>query len=245
MGDQNGYFNPNDNASRAEVATVVARIHSIIDNVDFAPPIPYTTYLPVNYSPESQYPLVVYISIYNKGGVKKLFDSELSPAHDSIVIVPHLSVNNWSSDKVEKFVSYINNRYSTDPSRQYVIATDSGGFIAWQSLLKYPQLFTSALFVQSAIVRFWNTDDGYVVFEEDINIKMADMPIHIVHDTTGTGDYYPDYGKRVYDALKKAGYKNIELKETIGYGDSITNNFVTKDDVSLIEWLFSQCREVK
>ncbi len=247
-GNDKGNFNPTANASRAEVATVISRIILILENEKEDTLFPYTVYLPENYSSESQYPLVVYVSVYNKNGVKRLFDSDYSPANDSIVIVPHFSDNNWSesdSDKFEVFISYINSKYSTDKDSQYVIAIDSGGFIAWRSMLKYPDLFTAALFVQSATLRFWNTNEGYVAFEEDINIKMADMPIHIVHDTTNIGNFYPDYGKRVYDALIKAGYVNVQLKETTGYGDRIANNFVTKDDISLLEWLFTQRRETK
>lgn len=247
-GNDNGNFNPTANASRAEVATVITRIILILENDKEDTLFPYTVYLPENYSSENQYPLVVYVSEYNKNGVKRLFDSDYSPANDSIVIVPHFSDNNWSesdSDKFEAFIRYINSKYSTDKDSQYVIAIDSGGFIAWRSMLKYPDLFTAALFVQSVTLRFWNTNEGYVAFEEDINIKMADMPIHIVHDTTSTGNFYPDYGKWVHDALVQAGFENLKLTETTGYGDEIVNHFVSEDDTSLLEWLFAQRRETK
>ena len=52
--------------------------------------------------------------------------------------------------------------------------------------------------------------------------------------------------KKVSEALiKLGGFSNIHLTETSGYGSEIYKHFVTKDDVSLLEWLFAQRRETK
>jgi len=246
-GDEKGNFNPTSNASRAEVATVVTRILTLIEETKVAinSPFEYTAYIPDNYDKNTSYPLVIYFSVRNQNSTSILFDNINSPVHDSIVVVPTISPNDWgkiSSEEVDVFTKHVKNNYNIDENRQYIIAVDIGGRIAWQYLLEHHTDCTAALFVQATSLRFWNTSEGYVAFEEDINPQMVELPIHIVHDITTMDDFEPEYGKWVYEALVKAGFENVELTETNGYGDNIVNNFVSKDDTSLLEWLFDQYR---
>ncbi len=246
-GDENGYFNPKSSASRAEVATVVTRILTLIEETKVAinSPFKYTAYIPDNYDKNTSYPLVIYFSVRNQNSTSILFDNINSPVHDSIVVVPTISPNDWgkiTSEEVDVFTKHVKNNYNIDENRQYIIAVDIGGRIAWQYLLEHHTDCTAALFVQATSLRFWNTSEGYVAFEEDINPQMVELPIHIVHDITTMDDFEPEYGKWVYEALVKAGFENVELTETNGYGDNIVNNFVSKDDTSLLEWLFDQYR---
>lgn len=252
-GDEKGYFKPKANATRAEVATVLTRILPILDSSTESgtteeAPYTYTVYLPDNYSENESYPLVIYVTVSNKGGERILFENTESPVHNSIIVVPDFKTKEWGdseSDRFAEFMDFLNSKYSTDSNRQYIIAVEGGGHFAWQFMTKYPKKISAAIFVQAAVVRFWNTAEGYIPFEEDINEQMKDMPIYIVHDTTEMISLYPEYGRWVYDGLRKEGYTNVYLKETTGYYDDIINNFVSKDDVTLLNWLFAQRRETK
>ena len=101
-GDQNGYFNPTNNASRAEVATVVTRILPFLDNdVVITPPVVdrenfdiqeaflysdsnwdgllYRIYLPENYSQDKEFPVTYFIgtSGYGTDNESQLTDAEI------------------------------------------------------------------------------------------------------------------------------------------------------------------------
>ena len=101
-GDQHGNFNPINNASRAEVATVITRILPLLDNdIVITPPdidrenfdiqksfmysdsswdgLPYRIYLPEDYSPNKEYPITYFIgtSGYGTDNVSQLGDVEI------------------------------------------------------------------------------------------------------------------------------------------------------------------------
>ena len=250
----NGYFKPQDNASRAEIATVITRLLPVIkggrveNGTSEEAPMAYTVYLPENYDESNKYPLLVYLSKENSNDVNILFESLDSPAHNSIVLVPQLPDNAWSDSKsvaLSSLLDYINSEYSTDTECQYAIGVGTAGYPTWRFMVKYPRKISAVIFVQAATVRFWTTDDGKDVFEEDIDEQMKDMPIYIVHDTTNEDKMYRDYGKWVYEALTAEGYTDVFLRETTGYGNDIVNNFVSETDITLLEWLFEQQRATK
>ena len=125
-GDQNGYFNPVNNASRAEVATVISRLLPIIDKnvnsgeVDSEPTYPYAVYLPDNYRSDKEYPLIIYVATRNLDGAEILFSASNSPANDSIVIVPELPTDSWGDSRTDKFaklIDYVNSKYNIDKNK--------------------------------------------------------------------------------------------------------------------------------
>ena len=90
-GDEKENFNPENNASRVEVATVVTRILPLLDNHDVVTPpdidrdnfniqeaflygdkidnvnIPYRIYFPEDYSEEKEYPVLLYVGAEGQG----------------------------------------------------------------------------------------------------------------------------------------------------------------------------------
>jgi len=106
-GDQNGNFNPINNASRAEVATVITRILPMLDNDENTKPpvidppnidrenfdiqaafmysesswdgLPYRIYLPENYSHDEEYPVTYFIGTNGFGtdNTSQLTDAEV------------------------------------------------------------------------------------------------------------------------------------------------------------------------
>ena len=258
-GDENGCFNPKNNASRAEVATVVTRILPLVkkDNnsdiiEDDETPYPYTVYLPDDYSEDKTYPLLVYITTGNLNGVDIYFENPNSPAYDSIVLVPHIPSGTWDESNTENLtvvVEYVANKYSTDTNRRYVTAVGQGVFAAWKLILSAPEKVAGTILVHGGSITFYQLTNPEGPPEahnpNDINEGVLSVPTYIVHDKSDDKVIYPNYGKWVYDTLKSEGNENVFLKETTEYGGSIVNKFVTKDDISLLEWLFNQSRETK
>jgi len=283
-GDQNGNFNPTNNASRAEVATVITRILPLLDNhnVVTLPDVdrenfdiqaafmysesswdglPYRIYLPENYSHEEEYPVTFFVGTNGFGtdNTSQLYDAEIifenssSPLFDNIVVVPQ-TPESWSpkmATRLSKLVDHINSKYNIDKQRIYLIAVGQGVFPSWKMLLMFPESISAVLFVHGIGPTVYGDENGNV--EELIDVipsELKNIPIHFVHDVDdGVKFKYslgPIYGKMISEALiKLGGFTNVHLTETSGYGAEIYKYFVTKEDVSLLEWLFSQCRDTK
>ncbi len=283
-GDQNGNFNPINNASRAEVATVITRILPLIDNnIVITPPdvdrenfdiqaafmysesswdgLPYRIYLPEDYIEDTEYPVTFFIGTNGCGtdNVSHLADAEVlfkntnSPMFDSIVVIPQAPVvwNPIMASKLSDLVDHINSNYSIDSERIYMVAVRHGAFASWKMMLLSPESISAVLFVHGIGPTVYGDENGNP--EELIDVipeELKDIPIHFVHDTDDGVKFEwnlgPEYGKKVSEALiKLGGFSNIHLTETSGYGSEIYKHFVTKDDVSLLEWLFAQRRETK
>ena len=284
-GDQNGNFNPTNNASRAEVATVITRILPLLDNdIVITPPdvdrenfdaqaafmysesswdgFPYRIYVPSDYSTDKEYPLVLFLHSQHVGGtdntkqldeVKILFENSSSPAYESIVVVPQAPTY-WAEGMVAdlyNLLEHVNKTFNTDSTRQYVISVKVGCFAAWKMALKYPEEISAILSVYGVGPTLYGDSEGNIdTLGDVIPDALVDIPIHFVHDTDKQSDSPYDkgylYGRLAANALKElGGFKNVYLTETSGYGPDIYKHFVSKEDVSLLEWLFAQRRETK
>lgn len=292
-GDESGYFKPQDNASRAEIATVITRLLPIIkdsnDNTDeppvIKPPVidrenfnvqeafmygdkneniafPYRIYVPEDYSANKEYPLLVYLhnrSVAGTDNVRPLNDASIlfnnpnSPAFDSIVIVPQ-SPTAWpigTSDSLAKLIDYINDKYSIDSERQYIVGAWQGCFAAWQMIRDCPSKVSAALFIHGTGPTFGSDGKGNILgLLDEMPNDSLNIPIHFLHDTDdGVKTEWvlgPDYGRMAYDTLTKIeGFTNVYLTETSGYGANVYKHFVSTEDITLLEWLFEQRRETK
>lgn len=275
-GDEKGNFNPQNNASRAEVATVITRILPLLDNHGvIIPPdidrenfdiqkaflygdkiddvnIPYRIYFPEDYSEEKEYPVLLYVGREGQGTdnvsqlkeANILFVSNDSPAFDSIVIVPQAPIS-WDQGKSQvlvKIMDYVNENYSTDSERQYVIGADFGCWPIWHMINEFPNEFSAVIFLSGPTLPVY--DIGYL--PEDINKEMLDMSINLVYSVDDIIQFnFVGYGEEVYEALKKEGASNIVFTGVTGYAGDYCNRFVSEDDISLLEWLFAQRRETK
>lgn len=284
-GDQNGKFNPLNNASRAEVATVITRILPLLkDGEVITPPVvdkenfdvqkafmysdenwegfPYRIYVPSDYSTDKEYPVVIFLHSQHVGGadntkqldeVKIFFENSSSPAYESIVVVPQAPTY-WAEGMVTdlyNLLEHVNKTFNTDSTRQYVISVKVGCFAAWKMVLKYPEEISAILSVYGVGPTLYGDSEGNIdALGDVIPDALVDIPIHFVHDTDKQSDSPYDkgylYGRLAANALKElGGFKNVYLTETSGYGPDIYKHFVSKEDVSLLEWLFAQRRETK
>lgn len=269
-GDENGYFNPKSNASRAEVATVVTRILTLFnidgdtDNTitgefvfydETAAPMPYYLYVPDNYNTNNQYPLIVYIRDRGTASIDSadmLFKSSDSPAHNSIVLVPQIP-SLGSFEKLDELLEYISSKHSVDNQRKYLIATDNlAPFYTWKMLLNSPQSISAVIFVQGVSATLGSDSFGNIILLDDsvynlLPDELKSLPISYIHctdDTRSEVGLNAKYGGMLYEALINSKFETVKLIETTGY-ETICDNFITANDVSILEWLFAQQRETK
>ena len=269
-GDDKGNFNPSASATRAEIAKIAVNLFSLVElndrckrfNLqkeflysDDSPdvPIAYRIYLPEDYSEDKEYPLLVYL--HGNGGqgddnkrhleaVAKCFYSPYSPAFDSIVVVPQCPRNQWwhgePVDRVAQLMDYINERYSTDMSRQYVMGHSMGGDGTWQMLINHPEKVSAAVPVAGTGITFNNNNDG-IVTPINVNDEMLKIPTCIVYDND---DVFSggDYNRMVYGVLKNMGAQCLTYYETSGFGHGICDCFIGFNDISILEWLYEQER---
>lgn len=132
-----------------------------------------------------------------------------------------------------------------------MIAVSRGCFSAWKMLLLSPESVSAIVFVHGVGPTTYSDENGNP--EKLIDVipeELKDISIHFVHDTDDGVKFEwrlgPEYGKKVYSVLTNVeGFTDVHLTETSGYGQEIYKYFVTKDDASLLEWLFAQRRETK
>ena len=129
--------------------------------------LPYNIYLPDDYSPEKQYPLVLFIHdagvasngvkqpLYQGNGATSWAEPEAQARHKCIVVAPEYPVItvddnfNYSHhlDATIALIKDLQTRYSIDPKRIYTTGQSMGCMSSIVLMLKEPDLFAGALLV--------------------------------------------------------------------------------------------------
>ena len=221
-GDQNGNFNPTDNTSRAEVATVITRIlpfvtndggstNPIIPNItgEFilqegaGTPLPYYIYIPDDYDTSVLYPMVIYSRDNGEMSINTvdvLFSHQDSPVHDSIVVVPN-TITNSDSQKIDELVYYLKNHYSVSNEQIYMISLNDklSTYLTWQMLIENPNTISAVIFVHGISATLGTNSAGQSVLLDDVAYsrlpeELKDISISIVHclDDNRPIGYYLD-----------------------------------------------------
>lgn len=217
--------------------------------------MPYRLWIPANYDPKKQYPLV--LCFHGAGGrgsdntgrgthaAKVLISDAVQQRHPYFVLVPQCPdekqwVNtpwgkgSYSLDQVKtsdemtlalEILDQTVKDYSIDPHRIYVSGQSMGGFASWDALMRRPNLFAAAII---------NCGSG----DPTKAATLKDVPIWNFH---GDSDkVVPTRGSReMVDALKKVG-GNIRYTEQPGLGHVSWGN--AWETSGLVDWLFQQKR---
>ena len=129
--------------------------------------LPYNIYLPENYDPTEQYPLVLFVhdagvasghvthTLYQGNGATSWAEPEAQARHKCIVVAPEYPVitvdDNWNYshhlDATIALLKDLQNRYSIDPTRIYTTGQSMGCMSSIVMMLKEPDLFAGALLV--------------------------------------------------------------------------------------------------
>ena len=129
--------------------------------------LPYNIYLPEDYNPEEQYPLVLFIhdagvssgpikhTLYQGNGATSWAEPKAQARHKCIVVAPEYPFitidDNWNYshhlDATIALLKDLQTRYSIDPARIYTMGQSMGCMSSIVMMLKEPELFAGALLV--------------------------------------------------------------------------------------------------
>ncbi len=217
--------------------------------------MPYRLYVPFDYTPEKEYPVLFYLHSAGQPGsdnerpiqvvICNLFNHKVPYVDDAIVIVPQCPsgaqwVNQpfgkgaYSIDKIAesdamktalKIFELVRENFSTDESRYYTLGLSMGGYGVWDVITRHPELWAAAVPLCG----------GGDPSNAD---KIVDINIWTFHSVDDEG--VPVSGTRnTVNAIKKAGGTKVEYTEyNIGLGHGIGTYTTQKDELS--EWMFAQ-----
>lgn len=129
--------------------------------------LPYNLYLPEDYNPAEQYPLVLFIhdagvasgdvthTLYQGNGATSWAEPEAQARHKCIVVAPEYPVitvdDNWNYshhlDATIALIKDLQTKYSIDPKRIYTSGQSMGCMSSIVMMLKEPDMFAGALLV--------------------------------------------------------------------------------------------------
>ena len=128
-----------------------------------------------------------------------------------------------------RFIGKINEKYSCDENRHYIMGLSMGAYATWDLLARHTDMFAAAV----AICGGADTSTAE---------KIKDIPIWAAHGTADS--VVPCSGSQnMVQALKDAGSTSIHYTEYEGKPHAIWN--IVAADPEILNWLFSQVRGTK
>lgn len=201
----------------------------------------YLLYIPEDYQPDDQWPLIVYL--HGAGGVGEnieLLTTEGSlldilqkePNFKFIVLSPQLPTGRWGKyiDPVDELVTHITELFLIDANHLYLTGISLGGLGAWQYALAYPDRF-AALAPVGGAASFTST----AVPENICDLK--NLPIWIFHGEDDTL-LKPEQNEAVVSALQACG-GNVNFTLYPGV-DHLETFPLTYQNPDLYTWFLEQ-----
>lgn len=208
--------------------------------------MPYRLFVPVGYSAEKKYPLVIWLhgagsagtdnvgqlSLDNRLGTHFWATPENQAKHPAFVLAPQ-SAGGWDDNTsgglsrelklVLEILEIVRKNYSIDSARIYVAGQSNGGIGAWGLITKKPGLFAAAVPLCGA-------------GNSKLALRAARTAVWAFHGEKD--DTIPvRYAREMIGALKQAG-GNPRYTEYKGVGHDIWD-LVFKEP-ELEDWLFAQ-----
>lgn len=216
----------------------------------------YRLYLPADYDKTKTYPLLVYLNGAGSRGtdnekqlanlaplINPLIDN---PDYPCIVAVPQLpgdqqwvnanwTLGSYSLDNVPEsnamkmlmgMIDDLENTYSIDGDRLYLMGQSFGGFGTWDAITRYPDRFAAAIPMCGA------GDPTKAAIIKDI-------PVMVLHGT-GDGSVPVSGSQEMVAALKEVGSK-VTYLEYRGTDHYIQRRIFEQPDIWM-PWLFAQAK---
>lgn len=218
--------------------------------------LPYRIYVPFNYDPEKSYPLLLNLhgaglrGNDNQRQLNFIDDAMKNPdleVDEAIILFPQCSsdgkwvdtawsLGSYSLDStpetkelkaVLELIGLLQQNYSIDASRLYVMGFSMGGYGTWYLMMKYPELFTAGIPMCGA---------GDPTKAE----ILKELPIWAVHG--GIDPTVPVQGSRdMAAAMEAVGAVEFHYTEIPTAEHDVWN--YTYTNWEMFTWLFSQKKE--
>ena len=198
-------------------------------------PFYYVEYLPKDYDPAKEYPLVLFLH----GAGERVQDPHQAMFHGYmkyvreqgkeypfIFIAPQCIGNAyWGSytESLSAFLDYILETYAVDRRRVYLTGLSMGGTGTWMFAMARPNTFAALMPVCGSGI-YWNV------------ANLLKTPIYMVHGDCDTCVPISNSVEMLTSINSRGG--NAKLKICYGVGHDAWNYAYTDD--SLLEWMLSQ-----
>jgi predicted peptidase len=198
-------------------------------------PFYYVEYLPKDYDPAKEYPLVLFLH----GAGERVQDPHQAMFHGYmkyvreqgkeypfIFIAPQCIGNAyWGSytESLSAFLDYILETYAVDRRRVYLTGLSMGGTGTWMFAMARPNTFAAIMPVCGSGI-YWNV------------ANLLKTPIYMVHGDCDTCVPISGSVEMLTSINSRGG--NAKLKICYGVGHDAWNYAYTDD--SLLEWMLSQ-----
>jgi len=216
----------------------------------------YRLYVPSNYDPEKEYPLIVVLHGAGERGtdnekqfanlILEIFKHKTSPIHNAIVLLPQCPTGNqwvdtpWAnctyntttvkeSDELQtvmKVLTGLCETYSVDASRIYATGISMGGYGTWDLLMRHGDVFAAGIPICGAA-------------DTNKAAELAKIPIRTFH--SADDKTVPPTGTReIAEAIKQQDPVDFLYTEFENGGHDAWTR--VGKDLSVWEWLFSQTK---
>ena len=198
-------------------------------------PFYYVEYLPKDYDPAKEYPLVLFLH----GAGERVQDPHQAMFHGYmkyvreqgkeypfIFIAPQCIGNAyWGSytESLSAFLDYVLETYAVDRRRVYLTGLSMGGTGTWMFAMARPNTFAAIMPVCGSGI-YWNV------------ANLLKTPIYMVHGDCDTCVPISGSVEMLTSINSRGG--NAKLKICYGVGHDAWNHAYTDD--SLLEWMLSQ-----
>lgn len=214
----------------------------------------YRLYVPFDYDESREYPVLLLLHGAGERGndnmgnlvhiVSNLFNISKTPVTDAIIVAPQCPAGNqwvdtpWANGSydtsrvkisnelraVMEIMDEVEDEFSTDYDRYYVMGLSMGGFGTWDLLMRYPDYFAAGVPICGGA-------------DPSMAEELVNVPIWTFH---GSADpTVPVSGTReMAEALEAAGSTVYTYEEIAGAGHGIWGTVASRKDV--VEWLFEQ-----
>lgn len=216
--------------------------------------IAYRLYVPFDYDESRDYPVLLLLHGAGERGndnmgnlvhiVSNLFNISKTPVTDAIIVAPQCPVGNqwvdtpWANGSydtsrvkisnelraVMEIMDAVEDEFSTDYDRYYVMGLSMGGFGTWDVLMRESDYFAAGVPICGGA-------------DPNMAEKLVNVPIWTFH---GSADpTVPVSGTReMAAAMEAAGSTVFTYEEIAGAGHGIWGTVASRKDV--IDWLFEQ-----
>ena len=214
----------------------------------------YRLYVPSDYTPDNEYPLMVLLHGAGERGVdnekqllymtRQMFNQKNSPLTDAIILAPQCPAGqqwvdtpwasgNYSTEQVKEstelacvmdILDDLRFDYAIDENRIYAVGLSMGGFGTWDLLMRHGDIFAAGVPICGGA-------------DPEMAEVLADIPIWTFHGSDDTT--VPVAGTReMAQALEDAGSTVFTYEELEGMQHGIWSTVADRTDV--FSWLFEQ-----
>lgn len=222
--------------------------------------LPYRIYIPFDYDSSKKYPVLTVLHGAGERGtdnviqlrhmLEDMFNLESTPLIDAIVICPQCPPNNqwvdtpwengnYSTDTVKEsneikavleLIESVENKYSVDSSRLYLMGVSMGGYGVWDIMSRHTEKFAAMIAICGGA-------------DTSMAERLKDKPIYAVHCKNDSIVPFSATFNMVNALLEKGStsiFFDDPYADNTGYSDHSGAWEYTSRNPAIINWLFSQ-----